>query len=101
MSTGSNHWKYLKILKLTGGNIDFTIYTRYKERNCSLIKGKLAVCRLEDSSLWRILFNEEPLAEFGHFKIGGRIINKVRFIDDMAIIAKTQKSATRYDEKID
>ena len=29
--------------------------------------------------------------EVGEFKIGGRIINKVRFVDDTAIIAKTQE----------
>ena len=34
---------------------------------------------------------KEALAEVGDFQIGGRIINKVRFADDMAIIAKTQK----------
>ena len=34
---------------------------------------------------------KEALAEFGDFKIGGRIIKKVRFVDDMAIIAKTQE----------
>ena len=33
----------------------------------------------------------EALAEFGDFKIGGRIINKVRFTDDMGIISKTQE----------
>ena len=31
------------------------------------------------------------LAEVGDFKIGGRIINKVRFMDDTVIIAKTQE----------
>ena len=34
---------------------------------------------------------KEALAEVGDFKIGGRIINEVRFVDDMAIIAKTQE----------
>ena len=45
-----------------------------------------------------ILFNlygeylmKEALAEVGDFKIGGRIINKVRFADDTAIIGKTQE----------
>ena len=45
-----------------------------------------------------ILFNlygeylmKEALTEVGDFKIGGRIINKVRFADDKAIIAKTQE----------
>ena len=33
----------------------------------------------------------EVLAEIGNFKIGGGIINKLRFADDMAIIAKTQE----------
>ena len=33
---------------------------------------------------------KEALAEVRNFQIGGRIINKVRFTDDMAIIAKTQ-----------
>ena len=32
---------------------------------------------------------QEALAEVGDFKIGGRIINEVRFADDAAIIAKT------------
>ena len=31
---------------------------------------------------------KEALGEVGDFKIGGRIINKVRFADDTAIIAK-------------
>jgi len=34
---------------------------------------------------------KKALAEVGDFKIGGRIINKVRFADDKAIIAKTQE----------
>ena len=34
---------------------------------------------------------KEALAEVGDFKIGGRIINKVRFADVTAIIAKTQE----------
>ena len=45
-----------------------------------------------------ILFNlygeylmKKALPEVGDFKIGGRIINKVRFADDTAIIAKTQE----------
>ena len=42
-----------------------------------------------------ILYGEylmkEALTEVGDFKIGGRIINKVRFADDTAIIAKTQE----------
>ena len=33
----------------------------------------------------------EALAEVGDFRIGGRIIYKVRFADDTAIIAKTQE----------
>ena len=32
---------------------------------------------------------KEALAEVGDLKIGERIINKVRFSDDTAIIAKT------------
>jgi Reverse transcriptase (RNA-dependent DNA polymerase). len=36
---------------------------------------------------------KEALAELGYFKIGGRIINKVRFADDTAIIAKTYRRA--------
>ena len=44
---------------------------------------------------------KEALAELGYFKIGGRIINKVRFADDTAIIAKTQNSrTTTYSEQI-
>ena len=45
-----------------------------------------------------ILFNlyweyltKEALTEVGDFKIGGRIVNKVRFADNTAIIAKTQE----------
>ena len=38
---------------------------------------------------------KEALAEVGDFKIGGRIINKVRFADDTAIIAKDQKELQR------
>ena len=34
---------------------------------------------------------KEGLAGVGDFKIGGRIINKVRFANDTAIIAKTQE----------
>ena len=34
---------------------------------------------------------KEALDEVGNFKVGGRIINKVRFVDDTAIIAKTQE----------
>ena len=34
---------------------------------------------------------KKALAEVGGFKIGGRIINKVRFADDTAIIAKPQE----------
>jgi Reverse transcriptase (RNA-dependent DNA polymerase). len=34
---------------------------------------------------------KEALPEVGNFKIGGGIINKVRFVDDTAIIAKTQE----------
>ena len=34
---------------------------------------------------------KEALAEIGDFKIGGKIINKVRFADDTANIAKTQE----------
>ena len=34
---------------------------------------------------------KEALAEIGDYKIGGRIINKFRFADDTAIIAKTQE----------
>ena len=33
----------------------------------------------------------EALSEAGDFNIRGRIINKVRFADDTAIIAKTQE----------
>ena len=34
---------------------------------------------------------KEALAEVGDFKIRGSIIRKVRFSDDMAIVAKTQE----------
>ena len=39
----------------------------------------------------RITIAKEALAEVGDFKIGGRIINKVRFANYTAIIAKTQE----------
>ena len=42
------------------------------------------------SSQYLLLFLKS-LAEVGDFKIGGKIINKVRFADDTAIIAKTKK----------
>ena len=42
-------------------------------------------------NLYGEYFKKEALAEVVDFKIGGRIINKVRFVDDMAIIAKTQE----------
>ena len=35
---------------------------------------------------------KEALAEVGDFKIGGRIINKVRCADDTAIVDKLKKS---------
>jgi hypothetical protein len=34
---------------------------------------------------------KEALAEIRDFEIGGRIINKARFADDTAVIAKTQE----------
>ena len=34
---------------------------------------------------------KESLSEVGYLKIGGRIINKVRFADNTANIAKTQE----------
>ena len=34
---------------------------------------------------------KEALTEVGDFKIGGRIINKVRFVDNKDIIANTQE----------
>ena len=34
---------------------------------------------------------KEASAEVGEFKIGGRIINKVKFADDTSAIAKTQE----------
>ena len=34
---------------------------------------------------------KEALVHIGDFKIGGRIINKVRFADDKASIAKSQE----------
>ena len=54
-----------------------------------------------------ILFNlhgeylmKEVLAEIGDFKIGGRIINKVRFADDTAIIAKAQEELQEMVNKL-
>ena len=40
---------------------------------------------------YREYLMKEALAEVGDFKIGRRIINKVRFADDTAIIAKSQE----------
>ena len=34
---------------------------------------------------------KEALDQVGDFKTGGRIINKIRFADDTATIAKTQE----------
>ena len=42
-------------------------------------------------SLYGEYLMKEALAEVGDFKIRGRTINKVRFADDTAIIAKTKK----------
>ena len=44
-------------------------------------------------SLYREYLMKKALAEDGDLKIGGRIINKVRFSDDTAIVA------TRYGEQ--
>ena len=43
---------------------------------------------------------KEALTEIRDFKSGVRIINKVRLVDDTAIIAKTQRRATIYGEQI-
>ena len=43
------------------------------------------------SNLYGKYFLKDALTDIGDFKIGGRIINKVRFADDTAIIAKTQE----------
>ena len=55
-----------------------------------------------------ILFNlygeysmKEGLTEVGEFKIGGRIINKVRFAGDTAIIAKTQEELQDMVNRLD
>jgi Reverse transcriptase (RNA-dependent DNA polymerase). len=68
------------------------------------VKLRLNQGETDSVKIWRgccmspILFNlygeyliKKALAEVGDFKIGGRIINKVRFADDKAIIAKTQE----------
>ena len=39
-------------------------------------------------NLHRIYLMKEALPEFGDFKIEGRIVNKVRFADDMTFISK-------------
>ena len=44
--------------------------------------------------MWRI-FNE-----VGDFKIGGRIINEMKFINNMAIIAKTQEKLYDFFNKL-
>ena len=68
-------------------------------RDCRLvrnsIKGKPTVLGLEeepdrDVACYPYLM-KGALAQVGDFKIGGRIIIKVRFADDMSIIAKIQE----------
>ena len=44
---------------------------------------------------------KEALVEVENNKIGGRIINKVRFSDDRAIIAKTQEELQDVEEAED
>ena len=51
----------------------------------------------EESGRNVVLFNlygeylmKEALTKVGNFKIGGMIVNKVRFADNAAIMAKTQ-----------
>ena len=39
---------------------------------------------------------KEALAEVGDFKIGERIINKIRFAEDTAIIAITQEQLRQF-----
>ena len=41
------------------------------------------------------------LTEEGDFKIGGRVINKVRFADDTAIIAKTEELQDMVNRLVD
>ena len=43
---------------------------------------------------------KQALAEVGDFKTGGRVINKVRFANDTAIIAKTQEELMRVSRSI-
>ena len=51
MLIGPNCWKYLKILKLTGGNNDsFEIYIRGKRVKLQSIKRKLILWKLEEES---------------------------------------------------
>jgi Reverse transcriptase (RNA-dependent DNA polymerase). len=42
-------------------------------------------------NLYGEYLTKEAVAKSGDLKIGGRIINKVRFVDDTANIAKTQE----------
>ena len=43
---------------------------------------------------------KEALAEVGFFKIGGRIINKVRYADDKENISKTQEELQDMGNKL-
>ena len=70
-------------LRLNHGETDrFRIGSGVRQGCCL----SLILCNLYGKYLMK-----EALTEVGDFRIGGRIINKVRFADDTAIIAKTQE----------
>ena len=60
-----------------------------KSDSVDIGRGVRRVCciSLKLSNLYGEYLMKEALAEVGDFKIGGRIINKVKFADDLAIIA--------------
>ena len=79
MSIGQNYCKCSKIVCLN--QVELTVW-RLEEESV-----RNAACH----PYYLTYLMKEVLAEVGDFKIGGRIINKVRFADDKAIIAKTQE----------
>ena len=93
----SNPRKALFILEHGFG--ESKIYWILCQWHCTSIKKKPTVWRLEEDRdlvhQYYLTYGEylmkEALAEVKDFKIGGRIINKVIFMDDMAIYVKIQE----------
>ena len=81
-------------IERTWTNSQFTCYTWNKERNCASNKREVrqGCCIFK---LYGEYLMKETLAEVGNFKFGGRIINRVRFADDTAIIAIKRLFITR------